>query len=258
MRSFTAIGLLLLLLPSAARAQDPAAEPTWLGAGGRTRPVYAGSASQYQEAVPVVRYYGPVLFVRDTRGPLEGGVHLEILPGLEAGLQLAYEEGRNTNESSFLSRHHLPNIGAGGSYGGQLEWNVHLGPAPINLILRARQHLKAEEGAQADLRLSVGVLKAGPFSAAVVGQEIWANARSNQSMYGITAQEAAISGLPVYSPGGGLVSNLVGLLWSLDLANHWLLVGNIEGFRLHEQAAQSPLAERLWNVEAVVGAAYRF
>lgn len=258
MRALATIGLLLLLLPSAARAQDPGTEPALLGAGGRSRPVYTGSASQDQEPVPVVRDHGPVLFVRDTRGPLEGGVHVEILPGVNAGLQLAYEEGRQTNESSFLIQHHLPNIGAGASYGAQLEWNVYLGPSPINLILRARQHLKAAEGAQADLRLSVGVLKAGPFSAAVVGQETWANAQSNRSMYGITGQEAAISGLPVYNPGGGLVSNMFGLLWSLDLARHWLLVGNLEGYRLHEDAARSPLAERRWNVEAVVGGAYRF
>ena len=115
MRALATIGLLLLLLPSAARAQDPGTEPALLGAGGRSRPVYTGSASQYQEPVPVVRSYGPVLFVRDTRGPLEGGVHVEILPGVNAGLQLAYEEGRQTNESSFLIQHHLPNIGAGAS-----------------------------------------------------------------------------------------------------------------------------------------------
>jgi outer membrane protein len=250
--------MILLALPITACAQDPATDPTLLGAGARSRPVYDGSASQHLEAVPVLRYWSPLLFVRSTRGPLEGGVHYEFLPGLDAGLQLAYEQGRNTSESTFLSEHSMPNVGTGGSYGGHLEWNGKLGPVPVNAILRVRQHLKAEEGAQTDLRLTAGVFQAWGLSAGVVAEATWANAKSNQTIYGITVQQAAVSGLPAFAPGGGLLSSSLGLIWSFDLARHWQLVGDLEGRRLQGDAARSPLAERRSNAYVTVGAVYRF
>jgi outer membrane scaffolding protein for murein synthesis (MipA/OmpV family) len=250
--------LIALLLPLSAFAQDPAAEPTLLGAGARSRPVYDGSASQHLEAVPVLRYWGPILFARSTRGPLEGGVHQEILPGLEAGVQLAYEEGRITSQSSFLSAHDLPNVGTGGSWGGQLEWNGQLGPSPANVILRARQHLKTEEGLQVDLRLTAGVFQHWGVSAGLVAQATWADARSNETIYGITAQQAVISALSAFAPGGGLLSTSLGLIWSYDLASHWQLVGSLEARRLQGDAARSPLTQQRSNGVAILGAAYRF
>ena len=250
--------LLLLLLPHAAFAQDPTTEPSLLGAGARLRPAYDGSDSQRLEAVPVLRYYGPVLFVRSTRGQLEGGAHFEFLPGLNAGVQLAYEPGRKASESDLLNDHNIPDIDAGASYGGHLEWNGKLGPSPINLILRARKHTNAERGIQADIRLTVGVFQLGHFSAGIVGQATWADAKSTGSMYGITAQQAASSGLPAFEPGGGLLADSLALIWSFDLASHWVLVGNLEGRHLQGDAARSPLTERRSNYYTTVGVAYRF
>lgn len=250
--------LVLLLLPLASFAQDPATEPTLLGAGARSRPAYDGSDSQHLEAVPVLRYYGPVLFVRSTRGALEGGAHLELLPGLNAGVQLAYEPGRKSGESDLLGKHNLPDIDAGISYGGHLEWNGKLGPSPINLILRARKHTKAERGAQADIRLTAGVFQSGRFAAGIVGQATWASAKSTGSLYGISPQQAATSGLPAFEAGSGLLAGTLGLIWSFDLASQWMLVGNLEGRRLQGDAARSPLTERRSNYYATVGVAYRF
>lgn len=250
--------MLVLLLPVSAFAQDPATDPTLLGAGARTRPVYDGSAAQHLEAVPVLRYWSPFLFVRSTRGPLEGGAHYEFLPGLDAGVQLAYEEGRKTSESPFLIEHNLPNVGTGGSYGAHLEWNGKLGPAPINAILRTRQHLKAELGMQVDLRLTAGVFQSWGLSAGVVAEATWADAKSNRAIYGITPQQALISNLPAFAPGGGLLDTSLGLIWSYDLASHWLLVGNLYGKRVEGDAARSPLTEKRTNGYATVGLTYRF
>ena len=250
--------LTVFLLPLAAMAQDPAAEPALLGVGARSRPVYDGSASQHLEAVPVLRYWRPLVFARSTRGPLEGGVHFQCLPGLEAGVQIAYEQGRSTSESTFLSEHGLPNIGTGGSYGAHLEWNGKLGPVPVNAILRSRTNLKAGLGSQADLRLTAGVFQKWGFSAGLVGEATWADARSNEANYGITAQQGVISSLPAFAPGGGLLSRSLGLIGSYDLASHWLLVGSLEGRRLCGDAARSPLTERESDVYATLGAAYRF
>jgi len=250
--------LIILLLPAVASAQDPAADPALAGAGARSRPAYDGSASQVLEAVPVLRYWRPLVFARSTRGPLEGGVHFELLPGLEAGLQATYEQGRRTSESSLLRDHNLPNVGSGGSYGAHLEWNGMFGPSPVNAILRARQNLKSERGLQTDLRLTAGMFRAGGFSAGLVAAATWADARSNESIYGITPAQAAVSNLPAFAPGGGLLYDSLAVIWSFDLADHWLLVGNVEGRRLQGDAARSPLAEQRSGGYATLAATYRF
>ena len=64
--------------------------------------------------------------------------------------------------------------------------------------------------------------------------------------------------MPAFAPGGGLLSTSLGLIWSYDLAAHWLLVGNLEGRRLQGDAARSPLTERRSNTYATVGVAYQF
>lgn len=257
-RSLPLLCSALLLSPPPALAQDPATEPTLLGVGVRSRPAYDGSDAQRLEAVPVLRYYGPLLFARSTRGPLEAGAHYEFLPGLNAGLQVAYEPGRKAGESDFLRDHNLPDVDVGASYGAHLEWNGKLGPSPVNLIVRMRRHTKAERGTQADVRLTAGVFQSGPFAAGIVGQATWADARSTASMYGVTPQQAAVSGLAPYEPGRGLLIGSLGLIWSLDLAPRWVVVGNLEGRRLQGDAAQSPLTERRSNYYATVGLAYRY
>ena len=249
---------LLALLPLAAAAQDPTTDSTLLGVGVRSRPAYDGSDTQRAEAVPVVRYYGPVLFVRSTRGPLEAGAHFEVLPGLNAGLQAAYEPGRQADESDFLENRRIPDVDAGASYGGHLEWNGKLGPSPVNLILRARMHTKAERGTQADLRFTAGVFQAGRFTAGIVAQATWANAKSTASMYGVSPEQSALSALPAFEAGSGLQAGSLGLIWAFDLAPRWVLVGNLEGRRLQGDAARSPLTERRSNYYATVGVAYRY
>ena len=84
--SFFAAGLIVPLFAFAELSND-----TVLGPGLRSQPAYDGSASQNVEFVPVVRYLGQPWFVRSTQGVLEGGVRMELAPGLHVGAQLAYE-----------------------------------------------------------------------------------------------------------------------------------------------------------------------
>ena len=72
-----------------ALAFDPS---TYLGAAVRSHPEYNGSSDQGLMLIPLVRYYGPILFARTTQGFLEGGARAELVKGLAAGVQIAYEE----------------------------------------------------------------------------------------------------------------------------------------------------------------------
>lgn len=230
----------------------------WLGAGARTRPAYDGSAAHVTELIPSVRYFGRPWFARTTQGTLEGGARMEIAPGLHLGAQLAYEGGRIASEAEFLASRNVPDIKAGASAGAHAEWDYHLGPVPTTLLLRARQLVDTDRGAQADLRFTAGVYGGGAVSAALFFQGTWASAKSNQSFYGVTPDVSGSTGLPEYTPGGGLMYTTGGLLWEVDLSKSWIVVGNLERRRLQGDAARSPLVERPTSRYASASLAYRF
>jgi len=247
-----------LLAPLAALAQSSASIPEWIGIGVRTLPAYDGSASQRAELIPSVRYFGRPWFARTTQGILEGGAQWEIAGGLHAGAQLAYEGGRVASESGFLRDHNVEDINPGASVGAHLEWDHDFGPMPTTTLLRFRQNVDSGRGAQTDLRFTAGVLASGPVLAALFFQATWADARSNQSFYGITAAQSATTGLPEFSPGSGLLFASAGLLWSVDLSRTWIVVGGLEARRLEGNAAKSPLTERTSNYYASASLGYKF
>ena len=240
---------LALLLPLQVFAQTPPPEDyTLLGAGVRTRPAYDGSASQTVDVIPVVRYYGKPLFARTTQGILEGGARTELAPGLALGAQLAYEAGRKRSESDFLRNNNVADIDPGASVGVHAEWDVKVGPVPLDVLGRVRQNVDRDRGAQADLRLTAGVYGSGAVQAGVFTQATWANRKSNRAFYG----------QPGFDPDGGLLFVSLGALGSVDLSRHWVVVGSLEGRRLQGDAARSPLAERKSNHYANAGVAYKF
>jgi MipA family protein len=250
--------LVLALAPVAAAAQMKTPDYNWIGAGVRTRPAYDGSAAHETEPVPSVRYFGAPWFARTTQGMLEGGARVEIVRDLHIGAQIAYEAGRKSSEAVFLASRNVPDIDPGASAGVHAEWDYRLGPAPTTLLARARQFVDTDRGAQADLRYTVGVFGMGGVSAALFFQGTWANAKSNQSFYGVTPEVSASTGLPVYTPGGGLLYTTGGMLYGIELGKTWMIVGNLEARRLQGAAARSPLVEQPSSRYASASLAYRF
>ena len=248
-----AFGLIGPLLAFAELSND-----ALVGPGIRGRPAYDGSDSQRVELVPVVRYFGQPWFARSTQGVLEGGVRMELAPGLHAGAQLAYESGRRTSESDFLRNHSVSGINPGASIGAHLEWDQKIGRMPITMLARARQHTESDLGAQVDLRLSAGVFHSGRVAAGLFTQATWANAKSTSSFYGVTPLQSAATGLPAFAAASGWLFSSLGLLWSVDLTRDWIVVGSMEARHLHGDAARSPLTERSTNHYVSVGLAYRF
>lgn len=256
MNKFASAAILVALAAQPAYAElsnDP-----MIGVGVRSRPAYDGADAQRGEVVPVIRYLGAPLFIRDTQGVLEGGLRMQLAPGLHIGGQLAYEPGRRQSESAFLESRRVPDVDRGASFGAQVEWDTKIGPAPITLLGRVRRHFDSDRGTQADLRLSVGVLKAGALGVGLFAQGTWGSENALRSMYGITPAEAATTGLRAYSPGSGLLYSSVGLLWSYDITPKWVAVGNLELRHLGHEAHDSPLAERSTNHSLVAGVAYKF
>jgi outer membrane scaffolding protein for murein synthesis (MipA/OmpV family) len=256
--ALTALAPLSAAAQSSDAAQNAAIEYPMVGPGVRTRPSYDGSKGRHTEIVPVVRYYGHPLYIRSTRGILEGGARLELAPSLILGAQAAYETGRHPGESDFLRSHNVPGVNPGTSLGMHLETDQKIGPVPVNVIARVRKNMDSERGLQADLRATAGVFAKGPVAAGVFAQATWANGKSTNSIYGVTPAQAPSFGLPAFQAGSGLMFTSIGLIYSIELAQHWVIVGNFEARQLHGDASNSPLAERRESYYAVVGVAYKF
>jgi outer membrane scaffolding protein for murein synthesis (MipA/OmpV family) len=257
----TLLASLLLAVPAAALAQLQVApdDYTLLGAAVRTRPAYDGSKSQVTDVVPVVRYYGQRLFARTTQGILEGGARWNLGSGVNAGVQLAYEEGRDTGESAFLrNRGFNGDVDASGSLGAHVEWDTKVGPAPVALLVRYRQDVDSDRGALADFRFNVGLYGQNSTIVAAFLQATWASSKANATFFGVSAAQAAATGLPAFQPGGGIQHVGLGVLASHDLSRHWTLVGSISQRWLQGDAAESPLAERTRSNYANAGLAYHF
>jgi outer membrane scaffolding protein for murein synthesis (MipA/OmpV family) len=237
---------LLLLVSSTAMAQIAPDDYTLVGIAVRTRPAYDGSDSQRTDLIPVLRYYGKPWFARTTQGVLEGGARWALAPGVDAGVQLAYEEGRKTSESSLLQSLNLPNVDPGVSVGAHVDWDFKMGPAPINVLGRVRQNADADRGAQADLRLNVGLHASGGLIVAAYAQATWASSKSIESFYAINNADS------------GLLYTSLGLLGSYDLSRHWTAVAGVQGRRLHGDATRSPIVETKSSTYVNAGLAYRF
>jgi MipA family protein len=237
---------LLLMAPISAVAQIVPDDYTLIGAAVRTRPVYDGSESQRTDVIPVLRYYGKPWFARTTQGVLEGGARWHITPGLDFGVQLAYEEGRSRSESSLLRSLNVADVHTGASVGAHLEWDTKIGRAPVSLLARYRQHTDEDRGSQLDLRFNVGLYQGGGFILAAYAQGTWASSKSVESFYALPNAD------------GGLMHTSIGLLGSYDVGRYWALVAGLQARRLQGDATDSPIVETRSSFYANAGIAYRF
>jgi outer membrane protein len=249
---------LIFLLPLTANAEDAPPVTTLLGAGLWSRPAYDGAESNQTTLIPTVRYYGQPWFARTTFGMLEGGARATLLSGFTIGAQIAYEGGRESSESTFLSSHNIETLNPSASIGIHAELEKNIGPMPVIALLRYRQDVDSNRGAQTDLRLIAGIYGGMQLNVGVFVQSTWADANAAQYYYGLTAQQAASTGLSTYSAQGGQLFNAAGLLWSYEVNKEWQLLGSLESRQLKGDALYSPLNQTTTSGYASLSLAYQF
>ena len=220
----------LLLLLALGPAISFAQETNFIGASVRTRPEFDGSPERKIDIIPNLRFYDGPWLARTTQGMLEAGARVQ-LGAFHAGAQVAYEQGPRDGDP-------------GASVGAHLEWDGALGPMPVDALLRVRQHLDSDHGAQVDLRSNAGFYKGHGFTAGGYVQATWGNEKYFESYYGVRDS--------------GLVFTSLGLWGGYDLTERWLLVANLEGRRLTDEAIKSPFVSRRTGTYAYTGVAYRF
>jgi MipA family protein len=240
-----------------ASAQDVDNEK-YVGVGARLRPAYDGADTNRVDAVPFVRFFGEHFFARTTQGILEGGWRTRPFGNVTFGAQLSYEEGRQADESAFLSQHHFDDINRSVAVGVHAEGNWNLGPVPFNALLRLRKDIKSDNGAQADLRATAGILDWHGVRAGVFGQITWSDDKYTRRFYGITPSQSATTGLPTYDAGAGARFFQTGLLGDVNIAKHWIGLWGVAWQQLQGDAVDSPITQQHSNWIAGAGLAYRF
>lgn len=249
---------LLVTTFTSAQAEDTPPITTLIGAGIWSRPAYTGADSNRTSLIPELRYYGHPWFVRTTFGVLEGGVRYQALSGFTLGGQLAYEGGRDQTESEFLATHNLPTLNPSLSWGIHAELVKKLGPMPIAVLLRYRQDMDNDRGAQTDLRLEAGIFSGGGLNAGIFAQSTWADKKSSNYYYGISMQQSASSGLSAFDAQSGEMFNVFGLFFSYDLNPEWVVLGNFESRQVRGAVNNSPLVQQSSNPYLSLGLAYQF
>jgi outer membrane protein len=189
---------------------------------------------------------------------LEGGWRTRPYGAWVFGAQVAYEDGRVADDSAFLKRHRFDDLDPGASVGVHAEGDWRIGAMPLNALVRYRQNIDSDQGAQANLRLTAGILSRWRVEAGAFEQFTWANTKSTRSYFSLTPQQSIITGLPAYNAGSGLRYVQLGLIGAVILSEHWLIPWGASMQRMQGDAGDSPIVRDRTNWSANAGVAYRF
>ena len=91
------------------------------------------------------------------------------------------------------------------------------------------------------------------------GADLSGSSKDNQQTdFGISPEQSAASGFPVYSPGGGLKSVGLNLNAEFRIADRWFVHADLDYERLLGDVADSPIVFDENNYEIALGVLYRF
>lgn len=255
------------LVPAAARAQESLPETEieqeglakqpppgqWsvtLGAGLASVPRYQGADTSRTKLVPLISIrYADFFF-----GPFGLGWSAINWDGFHAGPVLGYEGGRNERRDTELyGLGDIPSSITGGAFA-----TYRIGSFEILATVRkALTHSGNGLNGLVHLDYRANIiprrlnLRVGPLLE-------FANSQYEQTWFGVSPTQAAQSGYPVFTPGGGIKD--VGLKADLTYfaTERFLLRAFAEVKKFSGDTANSPIVERQTERFVGIGAAYRF
>jgi MipA family protein len=242
------------------------AAPKFEGAVGLVlahKPAFSGSSDRQltPQLAGFVRYgrftlTGAGGFTTRRQDDVERGLDAELLrrEGVRINLSLRYDQGRRESESDQLAG--MGNIKHTVRSRLGLRWE----PAPYwSLSLASGLDLL---GAGGGYTVEAGVSRTFLIDAqqrVILGAGVTgAGDRYLQTWYGVTAEQSARSGYPVYKPGEGLRDVHTNATWRVEVNPQWAGFASFGASRLLGSAADSPLTLQRngWSMSA--GIARRF
>jgi len=234
--------------------QQTEAAPTWevsFGAGAAGGPVFPGAARYRTEPIFLgsLAYRGLAYLGQAGLGSSE-----TFSPGFHFGPVLDFSGGRNETSDKHLQglRNITPTIAAGAIGLWRFEGFELIGIVRQSVI---HTNYGLVGRVQFDRRIT---LIPGTLTLLAGPEADFGNGRYERTWFGVSQKQAAVSGLPAYTPVGGVAD--AGLLLNLDYRySEHILVRAFGEFRwLFGAAARSPIVQNNTQTVFGVGVAYNF
>lgn len=200
-----------------------------------SQPRYPGARSAEQRMLPGVDVYTSAGFFAST----DSGVGWNVAPGagVQTGLRLWPQFGRKASDAPAGLR----------PIGDRVQLEAYANWQALRaLLLQAGVLHGAGNGRHGD-QLELGATSGLPLGDVLLGLGLsgtWADRAYRQGYFGVSAQESAASGLPVWAVGGGWQDAALTFSGEHRFGAHWRLDGQWVLSRLLGEAARSPVAQR--------------
>lgn len=240
-------------IPRVSATEKPPAAGTWkfsMGGGASYAPRYEGAANNRLRFMPLLEasYNGDHIFVSVLRGV---GYNFSEARDVQYGVRLT--PGHIRRQSADPRLNGMGDIGFIPEAG--LFFNRRFAPWYVSGGITTGSH-----GAHAELGGGIGF----PLSAADrlrLGVNLdWGDARYNQTYFGVTAAQAAVSGnvLTVYNASSGIKDCAMTANWLHNFDKAWFSNAGLAYKWLFGSARQSPLTQRSSMGSANFLLGYRF
>jgi outer membrane scaffolding protein for murein synthesis (MipA/OmpV family) len=212
-----------------------------VGVGAEVSPIYTGARADRVQGGPVVNItYRDIAYISTGDGlgyNFLRGDHYQI------GVALAYDLGRN-EQQDLNNLRGLGDIGAAPVAKIYGTW-VLARKFPLILRVDARQFMGGAQGLVGDASAYMPLPGSSKTFVMFAGPSIsFATHHYLQTLYGVSASQAAASGHPAYDLAhGGTSSAGVGFSATKFITNHWLLNLDAAISQIRGSAAASPLVE---------------
>jgi outer membrane scaffolding protein for murein synthesis (MipA/OmpV family) len=227
-----------------------------VGLGSELQPAYDGSRAYRVSGGPDVNiYYRDIAFISTGEG-----IGYNLLHGnhYQLGVSMSYDLGRRESQDE-ANLHGMGNISVAPVAKLYGSW-VLSKKLPLILRVDARQFIGGAQGAIGDVALYTPLPGSSKGFVMFAGPSLTLATRHYlQVLYGVTAEQSAASGHPVYEIGhDGTAAAGVGFSATKFFGPHWLL--NVDGAlnAIRGKAAHSPLVEHVDQHAVALSLNYQF
>jgi len=250
-----AAACLLTSLPAAAQFQGvvslppvgPGESRLLLGGTLLFRPAYPGSSDRLVTLLPVIDYAHVNGFFASTGTGL--GYSFINTPITQVGVRLIPQ----------LPRREADSIALRGM--GDLSWGVEASAYATQRLTRnwvVGANLRAgARGGEFDVGARYDTQLAPTLRASLFAFTTAANAKSQQTSFGVDPVQSIRSGYPVTSPDAGLRSAHAGVSFNYFFGGRWFLIGGVGVGHLLGDAADSPIVRERTTVTGFASLAYQ-
>lgn len=245
--ALTAAFAALLAVPAAAQGTGGTVLSFDLGIGARSVPTYLGSSDHELQPWPILRSLNI-----STSGAADddgGGAQ-----GFSFGPDFAFVPRRKTDDSAPERLRGLDDIG----YGLELGLQAGYRSGPFRLYTGARKAVGGHKGITGEVGVSYAFQPADRWSVISSLEAQYGNRTYMDAYFGVSAAEAARSGLAAYDAAGGLTAYAATVEARYRATPDWSVLGRLQAKRLQGDAARSPVVEDRDQLSVGIGVVRSF